>query len=381
MTTETLTRISRREAAEHFAGLPAVRKFKSGNYEPGPWFTSPPGEGVWGSWGIRARPGRRGLTFMDLDAAEGGNSAPAVAEHTRRPRGAGDSGEFPGPRPSAFNEKYEVWSDNLLTLYEEAVARQWSATADIPWEKLEPLRPDLERALCQYLTFLTGNEFLANDQIGPMIAQINPTYMETKMFLATQIMDEARHSEVFRKRLLANGGGMGMYFSFPLISEREKAASAQPALGFEARSFALHIVAESVVLDYFRFGEFLGKQEVDKEIFRRVMQDEARHVSFGTMHLKYWLEHLPRDQREQALAELHIAADVAEIRFGSYFMLHPSTIEAMAILAADGPGRIEKGLETYRVMWHRTVTEYLNRCERAGFQRRAETLLPLECPV
>ena len=29
------------------------------------------------------------------------------------------------------------------------------------------------------------------------------------MFLATQAMDEARHTDVFRKRALANGGGLG----------------------------------------------------------------------------------------------------------------------------------------------------------------------------
>jgi hypothetical protein len=381
MTTETLRRISRQEAGEHFASLPAVKKFRSGNYEPGPWFTAPPGEGVWGTWGVQAKPGRRGLTFMDVDAAEGGNTAPDEAGPTKKTRGAGEDPEYAGPRPSELNAKFEVWSDNLSTLYEEAVARQWSATRDIPWEKLEQLRPDLERALCQYLTFLTTNEFLANDLLGPMIAKINPTYMETKMFLATQVMDEARHSEVFRKRLLANGGGVGMNFAFPLPNERETAAAQHPLLAFAARSFGLHIVAESVVLDYFRFGEFLGKQEVDKEIFRRVMQDEARHVSFGTMHLKYWLEHMPKEDRDDAIEALHAAADVSEIRFGSYFMLHPSTIEAMAILAADGADQIEKGMEIYRQMWHRTVSEYLNRCERAGFNRRAQTLLPIECPV
>ena len=33
----------------------------------------------------------------------------------------------------AYNEKYQVWAENVVALYEEAVARHWSATRDIPW--------------------------------------------------------------------------------------------------------------------------------------------------------------------------------------------------------------------------------------------------------
>ena len=33
-----------------------------------------------------------------------------------------------------YNEKYQAWAENVVPLYEEAVARQWSATRDIPWD-------------------------------------------------------------------------------------------------------------------------------------------------------------------------------------------------------------------------------------------------------
>jgi hypothetical protein len=45
-----------------------------------------------------------------------------------------------------INDKAEVWSDNVLNLYEEAVSRQMSATRDIPWSELPELDPDLEHA-------------------------------------------------------------------------------------------------------------------------------------------------------------------------------------------------------------------------------------------
>jgi hypothetical protein len=378
----TATKMTPKEAHTYFTDLPYAQKIRSGDYTPGPWFTAAPGSGLWGTWGVKAKPGRRGLTFMDLDAAEGGNTAPAVAGESRAPRGAGEDPDNPPHRRYELSQKYEVWAENVATLLEEAKSRQWSATSDIPWEKLQPLAPDLERALCQYLTFLTGGEFLANDQLGFLLGKINPAYMETKLFLATQIMDEARHTEVFRKRCLANGGGMGMSFSALGQNNSSMAMAAQhPALAYEGSSFVIHVLTESVVLDYFRFGEFLGKQEVDKEIFRRVLQDEARHVSYGTMHLKFWIENLPRAERDDAVAALHSVADSAEVAFGTWFMMHPSTVESMAILAADGVAQIEKGFEIYRHMWNRTVAEYLNRCDRAGFDRRLRCLLPQECPI
>ena len=60
-------------------------------------------------------------------------------------------------------DKYEVWADNVSTLYEEAKARQWNSTTDIPWTELEPVSEDLEKAACQFATFLTEVEFVAGD--------------------------------------------------------------------------------------------------------------------------------------------------------------------------------------------------------------------------
>lgn len=38
-------------------------------------------------------------------------------------------------------DKKEAWADNAMTLYEEAKARQWNSTSDIPWSELEPVCP------------------------------------------------------------------------------------------------------------------------------------------------------------------------------------------------------------------------------------------------
>ena len=84
----------------------------------------------------------------------------------------------------------------------------WDAIRDIPWRLLEPLDEELERAVCQLMTFLAENEYSALYVPAKWIARIHPHFAETVLFLSTQVSDEARHIEVFVKRALANGGGL-----------------------------------------------------------------------------------------------------------------------------------------------------------------------------
>ena len=140
----------------------------------------------------------------------------------------------------------------------------------------------------------------------------------------------------------------------------------------------MHVLGEGLVLDIFRGGEFLAKNKTEKEIYRLCMQDEARHVSYGTMHLKYFLEHHP--EREKAIAEMHALAEIAEMGIPG-FLTNPYIIEPLAVLMGDGVKGIDKGMEAVRLVWVRMREEYLNRCALAGFDRRSLTRIPAEAPV
>ena len=107
-----------------------------------------------------------------------------------------------------FRTKKEVWGYNLRKLYEEFVSRQWSSATDIPWDTLQELPDDVEAAECQLATFFAQVEFVAADVPGRFIATMSPDYQEVRMALLGQVMDESRHLDVFRKRALANGGGL-----------------------------------------------------------------------------------------------------------------------------------------------------------------------------
>lgn len=374
------------EFAAEVAARPYPTRLRAGDADLG-WLRAKPGEGVWGTWGTKAEPSRRGLTLLDVDKASG-IEVSEVAPSTVAPRGAG---EEPGLLPSVWeiNEKWELWADNLVTLYEEACSRQWSATQDIDWHQLETLPPELERALCQFNTFLTMGEYLATDVLAPWIPQFNTYYHEIKMFIASQAMDEARHTEVFRKRIFANGGGLGMTLNIGNALAGMGKASTGPH-NMSARSdselfstwdhvsYAIHVVFEGAILSMFRFGEFLGKTDVDKQIFRMVMQDEARHVSYGTMHLKYLLENAPDPAKERE--QLNSLATIAEMFFLDLFFTHPATVESCAVLAGNGVDNIGEGIEFYKHVYRKMREEYLSRTLRAGLDRRELCMLPADLP-
>ena len=318
-----------------------------------------------GEWGMRATPGRKGLTIEDVDQ---GSYAPVLdlsQNYTMRQRGA-------AARPNAprtghpWPEKAEVWSASVAMLYEEACLRQWSSATDIPWNELKPLPDDLELAMCQLCTFLTQVEFIAADLPGRWLKYISPDFYEVQLFLGTQIMDESRHEDVFRKRALANGGGLMRpgIGSSALLSLQD----------FTEMTALIHLVGEGFVQTMFRMGELVGQNEAEKRIFRLCAQDESRHVAFGVTHLKYMLETEP-DRRE----ELHAYLD----RFEPQIALSQGGLttegdvsEALAVLLGGGRDRFDEGMKKLIAIRRKQVVEYMHRLEVIGMPERRERMSP-----
>src|SRR6202050_2129669 len=321
-----------------------------------------------GEWGVRAKPGNLGLRLQDIAIGTYGVVPDHGSDHcSMAPRGA----VIPEGLPSlgfTLNEKAEVWAENAAELYEEAVARQWSSARDIPWSELKPLPDDLERAMCQLCTFLTEVEFIAADAPTRWMSHMNQDFFEVKMFLATQAMDEARHTDVVRKRALANGGGLGRASALNQLSLK----GIFDAPSFSAQTGRLHLLGEGFVLTLFRQGEFIAPSRVDQEIFRRCMQDESRTVGSGTMPLPQQLQGNP-----QAADEIHDQLDDAERILLETFSA-PESGEPMAILMGGGVKNFDKGMEMQGQLWRRIVHEYLQRCDSAGLDRRPRCVLPTD---
>jgi len=314
---------------------------------------------------INAKPGRHGLTLDDINIGVYGE-APEVASHgTTRVRGS-------KPRPGVVRtgyfvpEKSDIWADNATLIYEEALQRQWSSATDIPWESIEPLPDDVEEAICQICTFLTEVEFIAGDAPGQWLKQISPDHYEVALYLVTQVMDEARHLDVFRKRALANGCGL-----LEAQGATRGLRNILDAKDFTEMSALMHVLAEGFVQTMFRTGEFIAQNEAEKMIFRLCAQDESRHVGFGVMHLRYVLQHAP-ERRE----EIHHYLDRAEQLFGHPADANSGLQEALLITMGGGKANIDKGAELALALTKKQANEYMHRLEVAGLGDRRYRMNP-----
>ena len=324
--------------------------------------------GAKSEWGVKPKPGPRGLTMLDIATGTYGEVPDNPQYRTMAPRGCDVD---PGTPDMGYilNKKSDVWADNVVELYEEAVARQWSATRDIPWTELPELPDEIEHAICQVCTTLTEVEMIAADLPAKWMWRMNHDFLEAKMFLCTQIMDEARHAEVFRKRALANGGGL-------LMSRGEGESMLRTIL--EAKTYTqatalMHLLGEGFILDIFRMGELISPSPVEKRMFRMAMQDEARHVAYGTMHIRYAVEQDP-----DVAEEIHEALDHGEAVLTN-FGTNQDFGTALAVLLGGGIDDIEtKGFPLQMEMSRKQFTSYLARCERAGISRLHRTTLPLD---
>ena len=317
-----------------------------------------------------AEPSERGLTLEAIAANGWGPRDDAPRDMTPRLRGA-------APRANAhrqgltYRTKADVWADQCLVLYEEAVQRQWSSARDIPWGELEPLPDETERAMCQLATMLAEVEFIAGDVPGQWLPAISGDEFEVGLFLMSQIMDEARHTDVFRKRALANGGGLlaqGAGLGLRNLID---------AKDFTEMSVLMHVQAEGFVQSMFRMGELIGPTQADKRIFRMAAQDESRHLAFGVMHLKHVLAEAP-ERRE----EIHHYLDKAEESSGggSGDVTFPPVFESLAILLGGGRDHFDEGVAKFLLLRRRQVREYLHRLDVAGLGDRRERLGPSLTP-
>ncbi|HEV8299127.1 MAG TPA: ferritin-like domain-containing protein [Acidimicrobiales bacterium] len=203
----------------------------------------------------------------------------------------------------------------LETLYERAKRNQWNAETDIDWSiDVDPERvlsiltdgrgesvprsirehPDLPMRLWnekEWTRFGVESvnwrlsQFLHGEQ-GALVctAKIVETvpWIDAKYYAATQVMDEARHVEVFGRYLdtkLAGRYPINPHLRMLLddiINDNR----------WDMTYLGMQIMVEGLALAAFGFMYQFCDDPLLKQILRYVMADEARHVAFGVLSLK-----------------------------------------------------------------------------------------------
>ena len=321
---------------------------------------------------VRARPSdlRRGLTYEDCNLGPYGYDA--IPEFVRNrysmaARGSVLVSKLPD-LGYTINRRSDVWSDNVVALYEEAKARRWAPAVDVPWAELTAGDPVREAAMAQLCTFLEEVALVAMEMPSKWVFSINQEFLELKSFLCAQMIDEARHVEAWRKRALTSGHGLG-----------RASASAEQALKellsaetYPEASLATNLLLGSFVLAMCRAIAALAETRADRLLATLAMQDVARSVAYGVGHMRYHLAHQPG--KAVALAEYldrteHVVLGIA----GS-----PEFLEPLVILAAGSVDRdqLAAGSRFARRWYTSALEEYFERAAAAGLPRRERTRLP-----
>jgi len=317
-------------------------------------------------WGMRL-PKRDG----QISAADVLRAVPmperASVETGFAPRGA--RVEPGGPRyPFTLVERDRVAPPEVAQLYDQAVSAQWDSSRDVPWDEIGDLPPALEAAVGQVMTFLAENELSALYVPSRFLPRIHPAFVETAMFLATQLADEARHIDVFLKRARVAGGGLGI----SSVTTSRSLLSLMEYEDFTEAAFVLSVLGEGTFLDLLRFVEEHAPDGCTAEIARRTRADESRHVHFGMAHVRHALASDPSLFSRLEAAVRKRAATLHDV--GGV----PAPLQdALTVLAAGGtePRAIARGHEAFRALVETMHAARIKRLERAGFtEAQAETM-------
>jgi hypothetical protein len=203
----------------------------------------------------------------------------------------------------------------LEKLYEKAKRAQWNGETDLDWsidsdreqQSRQMIRPRLQFleakgvdlahsplaswGEAEWLEFgleiqnWSLSQFMHGEQ-GALIctAKIVETvpWIDAKYYAATQVMDEARHVEVFAKYLDTKLDGhypinvhLGLLLDDIIADSR-----------WDMTYLGMQVMVEGLALAAFGMARQTTPDPLLRELLRYVMADEARHVAFGVLSLQ-----------------------------------------------------------------------------------------------
>ena len=250
-----------------------------------------------------------------------------MAEAALRPSPADDSLErLPTEFDLCYTWNYETVRQELRTLYEKAKRDQWNATDQLPWsldvdpeaenipdiqipvyathiwDKLTP--GEVKKVRREALSW-TLSQFMHGEQ-GALLATaqiVDATpWIESKFYAASQVMDEARHVEVYSRYLREK-----LTRAYPINRHLKTLLDQILTDGrWDMKYLGMQIMVEGLAMAAFGYMHKLCREPLLTELTHYVMKDEARHVAFGVLSLADFFTQLSpseRRDREEFLTE------------------------------------------------------------------------------
>ena len=205
-----------------------------------------------------------------------------------------------------FRHDYDSEHADMRRLYEQAKLDQWNAARDIDWaapldgdggliaddlvdihgtrfwERLSPAqRVEVNHAVSRWrISLLMAGEQGAMLVCSQLVENVEG--QDAKLFQATQVVDEARHNEVLHRYLGLRLDGR----NYPLAGNvREIFDTLLGTAAWHLKTIGLQLVAETFAVSLFRMLAESSKDAVLRQVCKRILQDEARHMGFSMLSL------------------------------------------------------------------------------------------------
>ncbi len=220
----------------------------------------------------------------------------------------------PARGDAIFTWDYGRTRDALGKLYEKAKTSQWNGSTDLDWSiEVDPEK--VAREMSGAVTFFQDrmaqvdgspvrnwgepewlqfqmeafnwrmSQFLHGEQ-GALLCTgkivVTTPWIDAKYYAASQVMDEARHVEVFARYLDTKLDG-----HYPVNANLQLLID--DVLGdsrWDMTYMGMQIMIEGLALAAFGFMHHVTQEPLLKQLLRYVMSDEARHVAFGVLSLQ-----------------------------------------------------------------------------------------------
>ena len=226
----------------------------------------------------------------------------------------------PARGDAIFTWDYRRTREGLAKLYEKAKTSQWNGSTDLDWSidvDIEQVAREMSGAVNffqQRMTDVEGSpvkswgekewlqfqmeafnwrmsQFLHGEQ-GALLCTgkivVTTPWIDAKYYAASQVMDEARHVEVFARYLDTKlDGHYPVNANLQLLINDVLADSR-----WDMTYMGMQIMIEGLALAAFGFMHHVTQEPLLKQLLRYVMSDEARHVAFGVLSLQEYYQGL-----------------------------------------------------------------------------------------
>jgi hypothetical protein len=227
------------------------------------------------------------------------------------------------PATTVFDFDYTDGREQLLRLYDKGTRRQWIGSDRLDWsldvdlenpvgmpDEVNPLfgspwwekMTDRERAnVRRNFEAWRFSQFMHGEQgalvCAAKIVQTVPD-IDSKFYAATQVIDEARHVEVYSRYLHEK-----VQLVYPLNRHLESLLHDVIAdRRWDMTYLGMQVIVEGLALAAFGVIRNMATEPLARAVNAYVMQDEARHVMFGRLALRDYYPQLTqaeRDEREE----------------------------------------------------------------------------------